>query len=120
MPSVDARSLACWLDSLRQNPEPEGPLLVGLEPFREPDDLEDLNELDQFVLTAVMIHERLGLGDLVRSLNEAPERVQATCRHLEGMDILCQEPGAEGWRVTTAWRITVRRFLTQKHVLHQV
>jgi len=118
--------LAHWLDSLRHSKQPAGedgqpsPLEVSLVEPPSATSAESLTDIDMFVLTAIVIHDGLGIVDIARSLNAARSQVRASCRHLESLEILsrCEDESLH-FRVRPRWRPAVNRLLRQRHFLHQ-
>lgn len=122
--------LQLWRRSLRHPPvapEPvegdgEAPPPPMLEiALTEPLDvtaIEALPDGDLFVLTAIVIHDGLGVADMARSLNASRGQVRASCRHLEAIGVIERHTDSL-FRVCTGWRPAVNRLLRQRHFLHQ-
>ena len=80
--------------------------------------IDELPDIDLFVLTGIVIHDGLGVADLSRSLNTGRGLLRSSCRHLEGIGVLewCKDGQ---FRVRPRWRPAVSRLLRQRHFLHR-
>jgi len=111
-------ALQTWCSSLRSTDTPDTAAVVLF-------DLPDGNRLAGggehalFVLAALVVHDGLDVGDLVRVLNLDEATCRATCRRLEGLGILESDDQDIHFDITMAWTAAVHRHLRQKHLLHR-
>lgn len=111
-------ALDVWVRSLRAGVEP-GTASVVLLDTPPVSRLADGGEHALFVLAALVIHDGLGVSDLVRVLNLDTATCRATCRRLESVGVLVSDDDDEHFDITMPWSAVVHRHLRQKHLLHR-
>ena len=110
-------ALRYWVDGLRSG-GPEGTAAVTLFRCPLPEAIDDASDRDLFVLTALAIHDELGIAELARTLNLPPGICRATCRHLEALGILESDRDQQTYRIDDSWLPLVGRTLRDKQFLH--
>ena len=109
-------ALALWLDGLCQGQEERALLEVTLPRRPAAEVVSGLPRDDLFVLAALALHDSLRPEHLWDTLNLPAARVEISCRHLDGLDLV--ETRDEGLAVSPRWLPTVMRVLEQSHFLH--
>lgn len=104
-----------WFDSLCRS-RSERRLAVMLFDLPAIGELDELDDDELFVLTALTIHGRLTTDQLTKVLNLSSSTVVVACRHLAGLGIL-ERSGAQGFATAARWRMSIHRHLRQKNFL---
>lgn len=110
-------ALGYWLTSLRDGDAPD---TVRVTRFVSPksEALDSATDRDLFVLTALSLHDFLGVPDLAETLNLPSGVCRATCRHLEALGVLESDRGSRTYQVRQSWQPVVDKVLRQKQFLH--
>ena len=97
----------------RQNPDEANVVL-----FRPPqlDVLDELTDLDIFVLITLLVHDGLSLSMISRALNSSMDEALTACRHLSALGIVLQKE--QNFYVNAKWHPQVNRFLKNRRFLH--
>ncbi|MFH1467591.1 MAG: hypothetical protein ABIO70_24610 [Pseudomonadota bacterium] len=104
-----------WLEGLSL----EGDTLsVGLSQDASPGELRDLADNELFVLTAVLVHDRLGVDALARALNLPEGGVRTACQRLAALGLLERTDASSPLHVPLRWLPATERHLRLKNFLH--
>lgn len=95
--------------------EEEGTLEMLMFDYHEDDSLEELLDVEVFVLTSLLIHDGLSLDLIQRTLNLSRQSVYSACRHLIGLNIIDRE--GELYNISRPWVPPVERFLNRRRLL---
>ena len=83
--------------------------------YHEEDSLEDLLDVEIFVLTSLLIHDGLSSDLIQRTLNLSRQSVYSACRHLIGLNIIERE--GDLYHISRPWVPPVERFLNRRRLL---
>ena len=72
-----------------------------------------------FVLAALVVHDGLEVGHLVRVLNLPEPVCRSVCRRLEGLGVLTSDAADQHYDIDLFWAPAVHRHLRRKHLLHR-
>ncbi len=94
-------------------------LRVGLFDEPVPAQLQDLSDNELFVLTAVVVHDRLAVDQLARALNLPRSGVRTACQRLVARGILASEgyEDSSEYHLELPWIPAVERHLRNKNFL---
>jgi hypothetical protein len=108
-----ARSL--WQASLRSGAD--GAIEHAIPAVPQAPSVDVLSDEDLFLVTAIVTHAGLGLGDLADVLNRDAIRVQSACRRLQGRGILVGNEQGTWFDVDDVVHPVVVRVLKQRAFL---
>jgi hypothetical protein len=106
-------ALDCWTGSLV--PDGEKKLRVHLFRRVEEDLLDRLDDVQKFVLAAVLWHESVSVDEAVRALRYPRPACEEALHMLRDRGVL-RADGAR-YRIAVAWWPSVRRYLRRKHLI---
>ena len=86
-----------------------------LGPSKE--EVEKMSDDYLFVLTALVVHDGLGLEDLADVLNVPGKQLAVTCQHLESLGML--ERTRRTYSISPRWQPVVLRCLDQRNFAHR-
>jgi hypothetical protein len=97
----------------------DGALQMGLFDAPVAAQLQDLNDNELFVLTAVVVHDRLAVEQLARALNLPRSGVRTACQRLVTRGILASDSFEDSstYRLELPWLPAVERHLRNKNFL---
>ena len=111
-------ALATWTRSLRQG-ETGGTTAVVLFEQLDAQILTQGGAHALFVLAALVVHDGLEVGHLVRVLNLPEPVCRSVCRRLEGLGVLTSDAADQHYDIDLSWAPAVHRHLRRKHLLHR-
>ena len=106
-----------WVDGLRANADPKT-LDVTVPQAHDSQALEQLEDLELFALTALILHDDMSVTELHNVLNMAEGSIRAVCRGLE-QQTLITETDHNRYKVRLNWLPAVERHLRRRSFLHK-
>lgn len=107
-------ALHFWLRSLV--PFSEGIMKVRLFSAPSADALENLSDQSRFVLTAMLIHQNLTLGEAERVLNYPLHVCELVLLNLTNKGLAVKK--GDRYQITSHWHRAIVRYLKRKHLLY--
>ena len=107
------------LDPLPRQGETEGTTAVVLFEQLDAEILTQGGAHALFVLAALVVHDGLEVGHLVRVLNLPEPVCRSVCRRLEGLGVLTSDAADQHYDIDLFWAPAVHRHLRRKHLLHR-
>jgi hypothetical protein len=106
-----------WVDGLRANADPKI-LDVTVPQAHDSQALDQLEDLELFALTALILHDDMSVNELHNVLNMAEGSIRAVCRGLE-QQTLITETDHNRYKVRLNWLPAVERHLRRRSFLHK-